>query len=327
MRLRDMYSDFRRDGWFIRDCCGIFTALLTHVFIWFAVVVVCTRVIIPMYSESTLLMLCVLLPYLCLACLAGFSHIMCMLSDPGSIKKFTAASDGPEFELDEFGNRNSLCTKCRLMKPHQAHHCSTCNRCIEKMDHHCPWMNNCIGRRNMKHFLLFLLYIFLISMASIGLILLRFFDCKDSGFRDECGQASDLGYLGGVCFEGLLFGLFTCGMMIDVLTSLGSNTSTIDRMNNRFGAKRTCRDGIEDACGGALSWSWLWPFAPSYPKRSSGGNAVQTLEMLPGDSDSRAVEVRSISPRHYNSAGDSRDNQMDTQQLLLNDDERIDAIA
>lgn len=31
------------------------------------------------------------------------------------------------------------CKKCSNFKPYRAHHCSTCNTCVQLMDHHCPW--------------------------------------------------------------------------------------------------------------------------------------------------------------------------------------------
>jgi hypothetical protein len=39
------------------------------------------------------------------------------------------------------------------------HHCSSCDRCVYEMDHHCPWLDNCAGKRNMKVFMLFCIYI------------------------------------------------------------------------------------------------------------------------------------------------------------------------
>lgn len=66
---------------------------------------------------------------------------------------------------------NKKCKKCNSVKPPMSHHCSICKRCIARMDHHCPWVNNCVGYYNQKHFLLFLLYVFLGSFHALGLIM------------------------------------------------------------------------------------------------------------------------------------------------------------
>lgn len=54
-------------------------------------------------------------------------------------------------------NRIKFCMTCNIYRPPRSSHCDVCGVCIEKMDHHCPWLGTCIGKRNYKHFYLFLL--------------------------------------------------------------------------------------------------------------------------------------------------------------------------
>jgi hypothetical protein len=91
-----------------------------------------------------------------------FNYLRAMIIGPGysptevSLETKALLADDPQLEP---GHSHRFCAKCNRIKPMRSHHCSICRKCVLKMDHHCPWVNNCIGWRNMRHFLLFLVYL------------------------------------------------------------------------------------------------------------------------------------------------------------------------
>ena len=79
------------------------------------------------------------------------------VTDPGRLP-------GAPIDSEEAtGQGKNICKKCGATRLNEfVHHCSTCEACTENMDHHCTFIRQCVGRNNLKYFLQFCLYWFLI---------------------------------------------------------------------------------------------------------------------------------------------------------------------
>lgn len=61
------------------------------------------------------------------------------------------------------------CYLCETNVHPTSKHCRFCDKCVERFDHHCKWLNTCIGRKNYNHFLGIVLFVFLLTIESLGL--------------------------------------------------------------------------------------------------------------------------------------------------------------
>ena len=99
----------------------------------------------------------------------------------------------------EHHSRLKYCSTCDIYRPFRSTHCGTCDSCIERLDHHCPWLGTCIGKRNYKHFFLFVnalgVYIAFVFASSVYEMLdrsARFLDASenaDASKSDAFGAA------------------------------------------------------------------------------------------------------------------------------------------
>eukprot|EP01064_Diplonema_japonicum_P012264 TRINITY_DN1972_c0_g1_i1.p1 TRINITY_DN1972_c0_g1~~TRINITY_DN1972_c0_g1_i1.p1 ORF type:complete len:338 (+),score=35.83 TRINITY_DN1972_c0_g1_i1:63-1016(+) len=300
--------------WLSTDCCGLIMGLITWGLIVYAVVVVTN--IIAKWKGWTVEGIILETILVTLGVLACASHGRAMLTNPGAVP--IGARPLPEREESERPQPGSTvlyrswCVKCGNYKPPRSHHDSCTGRCVSKMDHFCPWVNNCVGVMNHKFFLLFLLYIFLISVFCLGLVGSRAYSCASAqklkvspppppstrrrrmrhddslvikileSFFDssECQLGVPVFFL---IMEGLLFSLFTLAMMCDQSSVLTTGTAGIDR---RKGLATQANERTHEVFGDTPGFKWHW-LAPTHP--DFGQDRDYILGFLPPDRDGRDI--------------------------------------
>ncbi|KAM5315213.1 palmitoyltransferase ZDHHC3 isoform 5-T5 [Glossophaga mutica] len=249
--------------WFIRDGCGIACAIATWFLVLYAEFVVLFVMLIP--SRDYVYSIINGILFNLLAFLALASHCRAMLTDPGAVPKGNATKEFIESLQLKPGQVVYKCPKCCSIKPDRAHHCSVCKRCIRKMDHHCPWVNNCVGENNQKYFVLFTMYIALISLHALIMVGFHFLHCFEEDWT-KCSYFSPpttVILLILLCFEGLLFLIFTSVMFGTQVHSICTDETGIEQLKKeeRRWAKKTKWMNMKAVFGHPFSLGWASPFA------------------------------------------------------------------
>ncbi|XP_012326184.2 palmitoyltransferase ZDHHC3 isoform X2 [Aotus nancymaae] len=249
--------------WFIRDGCGIACAIVTWFLVLYAEFVVLFVMLIP--SRDYVYSIINGMVFNLLAFLALASHCRAMLTDPGAVPKGNATKEFIESLQLKPGQVVYKCPKCCSIKPDRAHHCSVCKRCIRKMDHHCPWVNNCVGENNQKYFVLFTMYIALISLHALIMVGFHFLHCFEEDWT-KCSSFSPpttVILLILLCFEGLLFLIFTSVMFGTQVHSICTDETGIEQLKKeeRRWAKKTKWMNMKAVFGHPFSLGWASPFA------------------------------------------------------------------
>ncbi|KAL2093047.1 hypothetical protein ACEWY4_010359 [Coilia grayii] len=249
--------------WFIQDGCGMVCAFITWFLVLYADFVVTFVMLLPAKSAWYAVVNGVL--FNALAVLALTSHLRTMLTDPGAVPKGNATKEYMDSLQLKPGEVIYKCPKCCSIKPERAHHCSICKRCIRKMDHHCPWVNNCVGENNQRFFVLFTMYIAIISAHALGLSGYQFVTCV----RVQWNECSDFSppvtvmLMIFLCLEALLFLTFTAVMFGTQIHSICNDETEIERLKSERPTweRRLRWEGMRAVFGGKPSLLWINPFA------------------------------------------------------------------
>lgn len=249
--------------WFIQDGCGIVCGVVTWLLVLYADFVVNLVMLLPNKSLWYSVINGALFNFLAVMALA--SHLRAMLSDPGAVPQGNATKDYMDSLQLKPGEVIYKCPKCCSIKPQRAHHCSICKRCIRKMDHHCPWVNNCVGEKNQRFFVLFTMYIALISVYALCLSFLQVYSCVHDQWN-ECTNFSPpvaVMLMVFLCLEAFLFLTFTVVMFGTQIHSICNDETEIERLKNEKPTweRRLRWEGMKAVFGGPPSFLWFNPFS------------------------------------------------------------------
>ncbi|VCW77153.1 unnamed protein product [Gulo gulo] len=282
--------------WFIRDGCGIACAIVTWFLVLYAEFVVLFVMLIP--SRDYVYSIINGIVFNLLAFLALASHCRAMLTDPGAVPKGNATKEFIESLQLKPGQVVYKCPKCCSIKPDRAHPFSVCKRCIRKMDHHCPWVNNCVGENNQKYFVLFTMYIALISLHALIMVGFHFLHCFEEDWT-KCSSFSPpttVILLILLCFEGLLFLIFTSVMFGTQVHSICTDETGIERLKRKHQPRerRGSWKSVKEAFGGDFSLNWFNPFSgPCDPEPLSDRDWVRQAASLSETDNTETAEERS----------------------------------
>jgi hypothetical protein len=250
--------------WCVKDTCGIVCAVFTWLLLFYGQFCV-IAIMMASWSTYTIHQSINLVFFETFFVLAFCSHVKTMMTDPGAVPKGNLTEEYlARLESErECGTVLYKCTKCACVRPERAHHCSVCQRCIRRMDHHCPWVNNCVGENNQKYFVLFTLYIALISSQSLYWAIWQFVLCVGDDWQG-CSYFSAPAttiLLIFLLFESILFAIFTFVMFGTQMSAICSDQTGIESLKKeRQGEGIDSWKNLQVVFGGPFSWRWLNPF-------------------------------------------------------------------
>uniref|UniRef100_A0A8C4R789 Palmitoyltransferase n=1 Tax=Eptatretus burgeri TaxID=7764 RepID=A0A8C4R789_EPTBU len=256
--------------WLVQDACGVTCAVFTWLLLMYAEVVVTSVILLPSWPSPY--SICHGVLYHVLALLAVVAHLRSMFTNPGAVTLGNATPEYIESLQLRPGQLVYKCPKCCSIKPDRAHHCSVCRRCIRHMDHHCPWVNNCVGESNQKYFVLFTLYISLVSLHTLGLVAMHFVYCFEDHFAgcSTLPPAVTVMLLVMLTLEGLLFFVFTAIMFGTQMYSICTDETGIEQLKKeqRKWVNKSKWLNLKAVFGHECSLTWLSPFSTPEPGKS-----------------------------------------------------------
>nr|XP_048279555.1 palmitoyltransferase ZDHHC3 isoform X4 [Myodes glareolus] len=153
------------------------------------------------------------------------------------------------------------------------------------MDHHCPWVNNCVGENNQKYFVLFTMYIALISLHALIMVGFHFLHCFEEDWT-KCSSFSPpttVILLILLCFEALLFLIFTSVMFGTQVHSICTDETGIERLQRETQPREHSGSwkSVQEAFGGDFSLNWFNPFTrPCQPEIPVDKGLVRQVSSL-----------------------------------------------